>query len=69
MDKQANPYKRVGKALRQVRESLNLSQQELGAIANVSQQTFSRWERGLDAPDLVQADAIERMTGKDLRVF
>ena len=64
-----NPYKRAGEALYQVRESLGLSQAQFGAIANVSQPTISRWERGLDAPDLVQAAAIERMTGKDLRVF
>ena len=68
MEKQ-NPYKRAGEVLYQVRESLGLSQAQLGAIAHVSQSSVSRWERGLDAPDLVQAAAIERMTGKDLRVF
>lgn len=69
MDKSLNPYKRVGEKLLQVRESLGWSQSKMAAIANVSQQTVHRWERGLDAPDLVQADAIERVTGKDLRVF
>ena len=64
-----NPYKSVGRALQEVRESLGLSQAALALIANTSQPTVSRWERGLSAPDLVQADAIERSTGKDLRVF
>ena len=69
MDRSLNPYKRVGKKLLQVRESLGWSQAEMAAIVHVSQTSVSRWERGLDAPDIVQADEIERMTGKDLRVF
>ena len=69
MDRSLNPYKQAGKKLLQVRESLGWSQAEMAAIVHVSQTSVSRWERGLDAPDIVQADAIERMTGKDLRVF
>lgn len=64
-----NPYKQLGETLRQARESVDMSQEALAEIACVSQQTFSRWERGLSAPDIVQAGMIERVTGKDLRVF
>lgn len=69
MDRSLNPYKRVGEKLLQVRESLGWSQAEMAAIVHVSQKSVSRWERGLSAPDLVQAAQIERVTGKDLRVF
>jgi transcriptional regulator with XRE-family HTH domain len=64
-----NPYKQVGDRLQQLQRSQGLTQAEIGAIAHVSQQTVSRWINGQSAPDIVQASEIERMTGKDLRVF
>ena len=71
MDKSLNHYKTVAASVASARELLGLTQTAFGALpfVNASRATISRWERGLDAPDIVQAIAIERMTGKDLRVF
>ena len=38
--------------LAQLRKKLNLTQQELGEILNVSYQTISKWETGATYPDL-----------------
>ena len=78
MDKILNPYKELGASYREIRLSLCLSQRAMGDLINETQSTISRWEAGRSVPDVLQARtidllsrsiAIERMTGKDLRVF
>ena len=36
--------------LKQLRESKNLTQKELGALVNVDQRTVSAWEKGICEP-------------------
>lgn len=69
MEKPTSQYKQVGEALHNARLELGWSQSQMGAIVHVSQATVHRWEKGLAAPDVVQAVEIERLTGKNLRVF
>lgn len=48
----------VGKSIRKLRESRNLTQEELGRIAGVSSMAVSQWENGRAVPRM---GAIQRM--------
>lgn len=49
--------------LAQLRKKLNLTQQELGQILNVSYQTISKWETGATYPDLSMLPHISAYFG------
>ena len=50
--------------IRAIRKSCGLSQEELAIKLNVVQQTISKWERGLSAPDSDMLISIsEALTG------
>jgi transcriptional regulator with XRE-family HTH domain len=48
----------IGKRLREERERLNLSQEELAAVAGTNRMTPSRYEQGSHSPTLSFLDAI-----------
>ncbi len=60
----------VSRAARKLRRTLELTQEELAALAGVSQQTISRFERGIMAvsPASQQAilDALRRADGESI---
>ncbi|MDO5733323.1 MAG: helix-turn-helix transcriptional regulator, partial [Eubacteriales bacterium] len=47
----ARKYK-VGKTIKMLRDSKNMSQEDLAAKLNVTRQTISSWENGRTQPDL-----------------
>src|SRR3546814_4247221 len=51
-------------AIRQLLDSLNLSQEELGARLKVSYATINRWEAGKSKPQRAQRDAIEALASE-----
>ena len=52
-----------GEAIREKRESLGLTQQDLAEKLFVSRQTVCRWENGSRCPDLIMAKRISMVLG------
>ena len=55
--------KDYGNALRRLRRHFNYTQQELAAKLNVSPQTVSKWENGVNQIDMTNMQAICRLFG------
>lgn len=53
-----------GKVIRETRELLDLTQEQLARALKVSVPTVSRWETGKTSPDALAADAIEKFLRK-----
>lgn len=58
--------KKVGLAIAQLRQSKNLTQQQLAACLNVSHQAVSKWENGAALPDVLTLMELSRMFGVTL---
>ena len=58
--------KKVGLAIAQLRQSKNLTQQQLAACLNVSHQAVSKWENGAALPDVLKLMELSRMFGVTL---
>ena len=43
---------KVGKLIANERKRKNLTQNKLGELLNVNEKTVSKWERGVNAPDI-----------------
>lgn len=56
----------LGKMIREKREALGMTQQELAGRLFVSRQTVSRWESGARCPDLIMAKKIAMVLGISL---
>jgi len=52
---------KVGDRISAYRKERNMSQEELGAILNVSRQTVSKWETGDTLPDVYNAIALAKL--------
>ena len=52
-----------GQAIKEKREKLGLTQQELAEKLFVSRQTVCRWENGTRCPDLIMAKKILHCAG------
>jgi len=52
--------KQLGAHLKEMRENLGLSQQELGDQIGVSKKTISNWEKNRHTPQWVQLEQIEK---------
>lgn len=57
---------KFGEAIKQKRENLGLTQQDLAEKLFVSRQTVCRWENGSRCPDLVMAKKIAMVLGISL---
>ena len=57
---------KFGEAIKQKREQLGLTQQDLAEKLFVSRQTVCRWENGSRCPDLVMAKKIAMVLGISL---
>ena len=44
--------KRIGELISKIRKEKNLTQEELGNKLNVSGKSVSKWERGINLPDI-----------------
>jgi transcriptional regulator with XRE-family HTH domain len=53
----------AGSALRRARIGSRMSQQFLGVLLGTTQQTVSRWEQGLGAPEVPTRHALEEILG------
>jgi len=49
---------KIGERLKKLRGDMEISQAKLGAILNIPQQTYDRWEQGKTQPD---ADTLIRL--------
>lgn len=58
-----------GDALKEQRESMGISQEELAERVGVSSQTVGRWERGVVAPQGQNLVRLAEATGKPLEFF
>lgn len=58
-----------GDALREARETMGISQEELADRVGVSSQTVGRWERGVVAPQGRNLVRLAEATGKPLGFF
>ena len=56
----------LGNAIKQKREQLGMTQQELAEELYVSRQTVCRWENGTRCPDLIMAKKIALVLGISL---
>lgn len=52
---------KVGERISAYRKERNMSQEELGAVLNVSRQTISKWETGDTLPDVYNAVALAQL--------
>ena len=52
-----------GEAIKEKREALGMTQQELAEKLFVSRQTVCRWENGSRCPDLIMAKKISMVLG------
>jgi DNA-binding transcriptional regulator YiaG len=51
----------AGDLLRRARQSARMSQQFLGVLLGTTQQTVSRWEQGLGAPEEATQEALRQI--------
>lgn len=63
----SQPYKNLGTKLLVLRRERHLTQQDIAHVAGVHAQTVARWEKGLSAPDVIQAKALHDSYGWDLQ--
>lgn len=59
----------IGPRIREIRESLGLTQIELAARSGIGQTVLSKYERGLREPPLSQLERIARGLGLPLEQF
>ena len=59
----------TGRKIKELRISAGLTQQELGAILNVSFQAVSKWERGMGLPDPSLFPEIAKALGTDVNTL
>jgi transcriptional regulator with XRE-family HTH domain len=59
----------AGEALRRSRVQARMSQQFLGVLLGTTQQTVSRWEQGLGAPEHATRAALEEILGLPASVW
>ena len=59
----------IANYIKDVRESLNLTQTEFGRLLDTSKQSICAWEKGRNLPDIIILMKIIEMTGKDLSQF
>lgn len=59
----------LGKRIKQARDGKRWKQKELAAAVNVEPVTVSRWERGVNMPDLGKLERIAEATGRPLTFF
>ena len=56
-------YRFIGKKIKTLRLSRNLTQEELSELLFVTPQAISKWERGLGYPDISQIVPIAKIFG------
>ena len=59
----------LAERIAEARNSLSLTQKELGARIGVDAMTVSRWERGIVAPRPKHLRALHEITGRPLSWF
>lgn len=59
----------LGRRIKQAREDRGWKQKDLALAVHVEPMTVSRWERGVNTPELSTLKLIAKATGKDLPFF
>lgn len=54
---------KIGKFIRKLRKAKNLTQQELGDMVGVGGKSVSKWERGINMPDISIINEVSRILG------
>ena len=54
---------KIAEALKEHRESRNLSQQKLAEECDLKQQSISRWEKGINVPDIISCIKLANYYG------
>ncbi|QBJ87039.1 XRE family transcriptional regulator [Chryseobacterium gleum] len=57
---------KIGQKLKQVRESMRMSQDDLAASLNTTQKTISNWESDKGLPTVIQLACIEKILDVDV---
>lgn len=59
----------IAEKIKNAREQLGLTQEELGKLIGISKQSISSWEKGRNLPDILNIDKIANLSGKNLAEF
>lgn len=60
----------IAEKIKNARELLGLTQEELGKLIGISKQSISSWEKGRNLPDILNIDKIANLSGiKHFRCF
>ena len=59
--------KKVGKFISDLRKEKGLTQEKLGEQLGVSPKTISKWERGVNAPDISLLDSLSIILEVDIK--
>lgn len=54
---------KIGKFIRKLRKAKGLTQQQLGDLVNVGGKSVSKWERGLNMPDISIINEVSKILG------
>ena len=58
---------KVGNFIAELRKEKGLTQEKLGEQLGVSGKTISKWERGVNAPDIALLNSLSTILGVDIK--